>query len=64
MKYVEPEIGKGCFVVSYFDGDEWVSFGQYHQAADAGEHAARVVGTTPLEEVKITFNIDLGENCK
>lgn len=29
MKNITPEVGKGCFVVSYFDGDEYVDCGQF-----------------------------------
>lgn len=63
-KHMQPEIGKGCFLVSYLNGVEWVIFGQHHNSTDAGAQAAKIVGTTPMDEVKITFDIDLVENGK
>lgn len=63
-KHMQPEIGKGCFLVSYFNGIEWVISGQYYRSADAGVQAAKIVGTTTMEEVKITFDVDLAENGK
>lgn len=59
MKTIVPEIGKGCFIVSYFDGDEYVNCGQFQEYVDAGAYAAKLVGTTPLEDVRILFNISL-----
>lgn len=59
MKNITPEIGKGCFVVSYFDGDEWVQCGQFSQSEEAGVEAARIVGSTALDSSKITFHAEL-----
>ncbi len=64
MKNIVAEVGKGCFVVSYFDGDEYVDCGQFHQSEDAGVYAAKLVGTTPLEDVRIVFNIELAGEKK
>lgn len=64
MKTIVPEVGKGCFVVSYFDGDEYVDCGQFQQSGDAGAYAAKLVGTTPLEDVRIVFNIELAGEKK
>ncbi len=64
MKNIIPEVGKGCFVVSYFDGDEYVDCGQFQQSEDAGAYAAKLVGTTPLEDVRIVFNIELSGEKK
>lgn len=62
MKNIDTEVGKGCFVVSYFDGDEYVDCGQFQQSGDAGAYAAKLVGTTPLEDVRIVFDIELAGN--
>lgn len=59
MINITPELGKGCFIVSYFDGDEYVDCGQFQQSGDAGAFAAKLIGTTPLENVRLVFNIDL-----
>lgn len=64
MKNIIPEVGEGCFVVSYFDGDEYVDCGQFQQSGDAGAYAAKLVGTTPLEDVRIVFNIELAGEKK
>lgn len=64
MKNIVPEVGKGCFVVSYFDGDGYVDCGQFHQSGDAGAYAAKLVGTTPLEDVRIAFNMELAGEKK
>lgn len=64
MKNIVPEVGKGCFVVSYFDGDEYVDCGQFQQSGAAGAYAAKLVGTTPLEDVRIVFNIELAGEKK
>ena len=64
MKNIVTEVGKGCFVVSYFDGDEYVDCGQFQQSGDAGAYAAKLVGTTPLEDVRIVFNIELAGEKK
>ena len=64
MKNIVPEVGKGCFVVSYFDGDEYVDCGQFQQSGDAGAYAAKLVGATPLEDVRIVFNIELAGEKK
>lgn len=64
MKNITPEVGKGCFVVSYFDGDEYVDCGQFQQSEDAGIYASKLVGTTPLEDVRIVFNIELAGEKK
>lgn len=64
MKNIVPEVGKGCFVVSYFDGDEYVDCGQFQQSGDAGSYAAKLVGTTPLEDVRIVFNMELAGEKK
>ena len=62
MKEITPVVGKGCCLVEYFDGDEYVTCGQYKQAADAGVHAAKLIGTTPLDNVRVIFNIELAGN--
>ena len=64
MKNIAPEVGKGCFVVSYFDGDQYVDCGQFQQSGDAGAYAAKLVGTTPLEDVRIVFNMELAGEKK
>ena len=64
MKNIVPEVGKGCFVVSYYDGDEYVDCGQFQQSVDAGVYAAKLVGTTPLEDVRIVFNMNLAGEKK
>lgn len=64
MKNIVTEVGKGCFVVSFFDGDEYVDCGQFQQSGDAGAYAAKLVGTTPLENVRIVFNMELAGEKK
>lgn len=64
MKNIVPEVGKGCFVVSYYDGDEYVDCRQFQQSVDAGAYAAKLVGTTPLENVRIVFNMELAGEKK
>jgi hypothetical protein len=64
MKNIVTEVGKGCFVVSFFNGDEYVDCGQFHQSGDAGAYAAKLVGTTPLENVRIVFNMELAGEKK